>query len=287
MGEDGALLACGRIGEIVIRGPNVTPGYENNPETNAVAFRNGWFRTGDQGELDSEGYLFITGRIKEIINRGGEKVSPREVDEVLMDHPHVMQAVAFAVPHPTLGEDLAAAVVPRGGRLPDEAELREFAARRLPTFKVPTRIILVGEIPKGATGKLQRIGLADRLVKELAVEYEAPVTEDEERIAGIFKEILHCPRVGRNDNFFALGGDSIGATRAHVRLARELGIEIQPTMLFRWPTVALLARQLDKLVEEQELEFLSRQLEKLPRKEAARLVKTGGQTRNDPGEREQ
>jgi acyl-CoA synthetase (AMP-forming)/AMP-acid ligase II/acyl carrier protein len=276
MGDDGTLLPPGRIGEIVIRGANVTRGYEENPQANAEAFCNGWFRTGDQGELDAEGYLFITGRIKELINRGGEKVSPREVDEVLMDHPDVMQAVAFAVPHPTLGEDLAAAVVPKAGRIPDEAELRKFTAERLSNFKVPTRIVLVAEIPKGPTGKLQRIGLADRLVRELAVEYEAPVTESEQLVARIFEEVLLCPRVGRNDNFFALGGESIGAARAHVRLAKALGIAIQPTMLFRWPTVALLASQLDKLVDEQEVEFLSVQLEKLPRKEALRLLDRGG-----------
>ena len=238
-------------------------------------FRNGWFRTGDQGEFDAEGYLFITGRIKELINRGGEKISPREVDEVLMDHPDVMQAVAFAVPHPTLGEDIAVAVVPRDGRMPDETELREFAARHLANFKVPTRIILVDEIPKGPTGKPQRIGLADRLAKELAVAFEAPVAESEQLVAEIFEEVLGCRRVGRKDNFFALGGDSLGATRAHSRLAEAFGVEIQPTMLFRWPTVSLLAGELDRLKEEQDVEFLLKQLEKLPREEALRLLEKG------------
>lgn len=277
MGEEGVLLGPGQIGEIVIRGANVTPGYENNPQANANAFCNGWFRTGDQGELDSESYLFITGRIKELINRGGEKISPREVDEALMDHPDILQAVAFAVPHPTLGEDLAVAVVLRSGRVSDEADLREFAAQRLPNFKVPTRIILVTEIPKGATGKLQRIGLADRFVKELSIEYEAPVTKNEQLVAKIFEEILRCPRAGRKDNFFALGGDSIGAARAHARLARDLGVEIQPTMLFRWPTVALLAGELDRLAERDEIEFLSKQLEKLSRKDALRLLRREGE----------
>jgi oxalate---CoA ligase len=163
MGNDGALLPRGAIGEIVIRGENVTAGYENNPTANADAFTNGWFRTGDQGVLDDDGYLTITGRIKEIINRGGEKVSPREVDEVLMDHPAVAQAVTFAVPHDKLGEDVAAAVVLREGAAATERELRDFAATRLADFKVPRRIVLLDEIPKGATGKLQRIGLAKKL----------------------------------------------------------------------------------------------------------------------------
>jgi acyl-CoA synthetase (AMP-forming)/AMP-acid ligase II len=163
MGEDGKLLGPNQTGEVVIRGPNVTQGYENNPKANAENFVNGWFRTGDQGMLDAEGYLTITGRLKEIINRGGEKISPREVDEVLLDHPAIQQVVTFAMPHPKLGEDVAAAVVLREGKRADEKEIREFAARRLADFKVPRKILILDEIPKGATGKLQRIGLAQKL----------------------------------------------------------------------------------------------------------------------------
>ena len=163
MDESGALLDTGKTGEVVIRGDNVTPGYENNEEANAGAFANGWFRTGDQGVIDAEGYLRITGRLKEIINRGGEKISPREVDEVLLRHPAVEQAVAFAVPHEKLGEDIAAAVVVRDGAEASDRELKDFAAERLAAFKVPARILIVADIPKGATGKLQRIGLAAKL----------------------------------------------------------------------------------------------------------------------------
>jgi acyl-CoA synthetase (AMP-forming)/AMP-acid ligase II len=163
MDQAGNLLARGKVGEIVIRGPNVTAGYENNTKANGEAFTNGWFRTGDQGSIDADGYITITGRLKEIINRGGEKVSPREVDEVLMDHPAVMQAVTFALPHDKLGEDVAAAVVLREGQQATEQELRNFASERLASFKVPRKILLVAEIPKGATGKLQRIGLAQKL----------------------------------------------------------------------------------------------------------------------------
>jgi acyl-CoA synthetase (AMP-forming)/AMP-acid ligase II len=163
MDADGALLPAGKAGEIVIRGLNVTAGYQNNPKANADAFSNGWFRTGDQGVLDPDGYLFITGRLKEIINRGGEKISPREVDDVLMDHPAVRQVVTFAVPHDKLGEDVAAAVVLREGANATEKELREFAGKRLAPFKVPRTVVFLDEIPKGATGKLQRIGLAQKL----------------------------------------------------------------------------------------------------------------------------
>ena len=163
MDDDGELLAPGEIGEIVIRGANVTAGYENNPKANAEAFTNGWFRTGDQGVIDEDGYLSLTGRLKEIINRGGEKISPREVDEVLMDHPAVRQVVTFAMPHDKLGEEVAAAVVLREGASATEKELRDFAAQRLADFKVPRKIVFLDEIPKGATGKLQRIGLAEKL----------------------------------------------------------------------------------------------------------------------------
>ena len=163
MDERGALLPGGEIGEVVIRGTNVTPGYESNPEANAKAFTNGWFRTGDQGALDEEGYLRLTGRLKELINRGGEKISPLEIDEALMHHPAVQQVVAFGMPHEQLGEEVAAAVVLREGQHATERELREFAATRLIHFKVPRKIVIVTEIPKGATGKLQRIGLAAKL----------------------------------------------------------------------------------------------------------------------------
>ena len=163
MDARGKLLAPGAVGEIVIRGDNVTAGYENNPGANKQAFTGGWFRTGDQGVLDASGDLRITGRLKEIINRGGEKISPREVDDVLMDHPAVAQVVTFAMPHRRLGEEVAAAVVLKEGERATEAEIRAFAARRLADFKVPRRVVTLDEIPKGPTGKLRRIGLAEHL----------------------------------------------------------------------------------------------------------------------------
>jgi acyl-CoA synthetase (AMP-forming)/AMP-acid ligase II len=163
MDEKGDLLPAGTIGEVVIKGSNVTAGYENNPKANAESFTNGWFRTGDQGVMDEEGYLSITGRLKEIINRGGEKISPREVDDVLMDHPAVQQVVTFAVPDKKLGEEVAAAVVLREGSDATEQEIRKFASTRLANFKVPRKVLFLQEIPKGATGKLQRIGLAKKL----------------------------------------------------------------------------------------------------------------------------
>jgi len=163
MDDDGTILPQGGIGEVVIRGPNVTQGYEANPEANAKAFTRGWFRTGDQGMFDEDGYLLLTGRLKELINRGGEKVSPLEVDGVLSDHPAVAQALTFAIPHAKLGEEVGAAVVLREGMTLSERELRDFAAKHLADFKVPRKVVFLPEIPKGATGKLMRIGLAEKL----------------------------------------------------------------------------------------------------------------------------
>jgi acyl-CoA synthetase (AMP-forming)/AMP-acid ligase II len=163
MDENGTILPPNATGEVVIRGPNVFSGYENNPSANESAFANGWFRTGDQGLFDEDGHLMITGRLKEIINRGGEKIAPREVDDVIQSHPAIAQVVTFAMPHDKLGEEVAAIVVLREGHSASERELRDFCAKSLADFKVPRKILFVDEIPKGATGKLQRIGLAEKL----------------------------------------------------------------------------------------------------------------------------
>jgi acyl-CoA synthetase (AMP-forming)/AMP-acid ligase II len=163
MDDDGVLQPAGALGEVVIKGGNVTSGYENNPAANASSYTNGWFRTGDQGYQDEDGYLFLTGRLKEIINRGGEKVSPREIDEVLLEHPAIAQAVAFAMAHDRLGEEVAAAVVLNEGASAEEKELRDYCAQHLADFKVPKTIVILTDIPKGATGKIQRIGLAEKL----------------------------------------------------------------------------------------------------------------------------
>jgi len=160
MNDAGDLLKANDIGEVAIRGRDVFNGYENNPEANAKSFTNGWFRTGDQGYLDDAGYLRLTGRLKEMINRGGEKVSPIEVETALLDHPQVAQAVAFAMPHPMLGEEVAAAIVLHEGMTANEHELREFVSARLAQFKVPRKLVFLDAIPKGPTGKPQRIGLA-------------------------------------------------------------------------------------------------------------------------------
>ena len=154
MDAEGRHLPTGERGEVVIQGPNVIRGYENNPEANATSFVDGWFRTGDQGFLDANGYLTLTGRLKELINRGGEKISPREIDEVLLAHPAVAEAVRFGVPHPTWGEEVAAAVALNGDAT--EAELLAYCKERLADFKRPKQIHITTAIPRTATGKIQR-----------------------------------------------------------------------------------------------------------------------------------
>jgi len=159
MDGDGRHLSAGERGEVVIQGPNVIRGYENNPDANATSFTDGWFRTGDQGFLDANGYLTLVGRLKELINRGGEKISPREIDEVLLEHPAIGEAVAFGVPHPMWGEEVAAAVVLRadaGGAPPSEADLVAYCKERMAEFKRPKQIHITSAIPRTATGKIQR-----------------------------------------------------------------------------------------------------------------------------------
>ncbi|HOK54058.1 MAG TPA: non-ribosomal peptide synthetase, partial [Armatimonadota bacterium] len=272
MDDAGKLLAPGETGEIVIRGENVTAGYENNPKANESAFTNGWFRTGDQGYLDDDGYLFITGRIKEIINRGGEKISPREIDEVLIDHPAVAQAITFAMPHPTLGDDIAAAVVLKQGMDASELDIREFVAARVAHFKVPSKVVFVDEIPKGPTGKLQRIGLAERLgiTAELQdkgiVEYVPPRTPVEESLAKMWAEVLGVKRVGINDHFFRLGGDSILATQLVARAREAFNVDLSLVGFFESPTVAGQALMITQLqaygLSEDELSNLLDDLER-------------------------
>jgi acyl-CoA synthetase (AMP-forming)/AMP-acid ligase II/thioesterase domain-containing protein/acyl carrier protein len=253
MDAEGVLLACGQTGEVVIRRADVTAGYEGNPEANSRAFTNGWFRTGDQGYLDGDDYLFLTGRLKELINRGGEKIAPREIDEALLAHPAVAQAVAFAVPHSTLGEAVAAAVVLSGKA--DEMELRSHAATRLAHFKIPERIFTLESLPKGPTGKLQRIGLAEKLgITEADLERswrprasEPPRNRREQELARCVADVLSRKEMpGIHDDFFVvLGGDSLQAAELLIRVEKETGVALAPERFFANPTVAGLAAALD------------------------------------------
>jgi len=248
MDDDGKLLSPGETGEIVIRGVNVTTGYANNPEANATSFTNSWFRTGDLGHSDDDGYFYITGRTKEMINRGGETISPREIDDVLMEHSAVAQVVTFSVPHPSLGEDVAAAVVLHAANDANEEELRNFAFERLAPAKVPSRIITVASIPKGPTGKLKRIGLHEQLKAQLCQNYVEPRTELEGSVVAVIEHVLQTNPVGVTDNFFALGGDSIQAVRVLAAMSREFQVELPAVTLFLHPTAEGLAREMTQIL---------------------------------------
>uniref|UniRef100_A0A0D3G1W5 Uncharacterized protein n=1 Tax=Oryza barthii TaxID=65489 RepID=A0A0D3G1W5_9ORYZ len=162
--EEGRRVEAGKSGEVCVRGANVTSGYKGNPEANEAAFRFGWFHTGDIGVVDEEGYLRLVGRIKELINRGGEKISPIEVDSVLLGHPAIAQAVAFGVPDAKYGEEINCAVIPREGVSLGEEEVLAYCRRNLAAFKVPKKVYIADELPKTATGKIQRRIVAQHFV---------------------------------------------------------------------------------------------------------------------------
>jgi acyl-CoA synthetase (AMP-forming)/AMP-acid ligase II/acyl carrier protein len=254
IGEEGNLLPAGTSGEILIRGPSVTRGYEENPQANQAAFVNTWFRTGDRGMLDESGYLFIKGRIKEMINRGGEKISPLEVDEVLLSHPSIQQAVTFAVKDVLLGEDVAAAVIVKTGTSVTEREMREFVAGQLAYFKVPRNILFLDELPKGPTGKIQRIGLAERLGltsnRQLSMaraekDIVAPRSQTEKDLARLFAETLGVDLISIHDNFFERGGDSVMATQVVARVRDSWNMDLTISGFFDMPTIAELAEAME------------------------------------------
>jgi len=251
MDGTGELLPPRTVGEVVIRGPNVTAGYVANPEANAAAFTDGWFRTGDQGLIDGDGYLFLHGRLKELINRGGEKISPVEIDEVLLDHPAVAQALTFALQHPTLGEEVAAAVVLTAPGAVSERALRNFVATRLAAYKCPRRIIFLETIPKGATGKPQRIGLAARLGIEVVQSsgagrvHIAARNAVEEVLASIWADVLKSPTPSVDEDFFDGGGDSIKAAQLVGRICDALSVELTVQDFFESPTIAGAAARIE------------------------------------------
>jgi len=253
MGEDGGLLPHGKTGQVVIRGPSVTLGYDDDPATTAAAFAGDWFKTGDLGFFDDDGYLFLVGRSREMINRGGEKITPREIDEALLEHPAVAEAVTFAVPHPTLGEDVAAAIVLRPHAKATMKDIRRFAMERLAEFKVPRQVLFLKELPKSATGKVRRIGLAAKLGLASGVAapqaFVAPRTPLENVLAGIWTDILRREPVGIHDDFFALGGDSLLAAQALTCIYETMQLKVEVSGLFDAPTVAEMAEHLEPLIQ--------------------------------------
>lgn len=249
--EEGNNLPAGHIGEMIVRGPGVFDGYEGDAELNASAFYEGYFRTGDLVYRDEDGFIFIAGRIKEQINRGGMKVSPMKVDDVILRHPAVRQCVTFGVPDERLGEEIACAVIAHPGKPVNEIELQRHAAAHLGDFEVPRRIILLDEIPKGPTGKIVRIGLAQKLGLGAGSPSAAPVahaidpdTPIQQMVASLWSVVLKTHVVDIDTTFMQLGGDSLQATQMVLEVEREFGIRIPIAALFTHGTI----RKLSELI---------------------------------------
>jgi acyl-CoA synthetase (AMP-forming)/AMP-acid ligase II len=234
--EAGERCGAGVPGEVVIRGPGVMAGYVANPQANAAAFVEGWLRTGDQGVFDGDGFLTLTGRLKEMINRGGEKVSPQEVEKVLLANPQIRQVAVFAVPHPTLGQEVAAAVVCDSAAGANEQDIRAAAARQLSSYKVPRRIVVVDELPTGPTGKVQRLTLANALGLDQSSNKPAPLQRTasplEAALMALWSRLLGVERIGLDEDFFLLGGDSILATRLLAELRDVFLAELDLAAVF-------------------------------------------------------
>jgi acyl-CoA synthetase (AMP-forming)/AMP-acid ligase II/thioesterase domain-containing protein/acyl carrier protein len=230
--EHGRFVSGDVRGEIVVRGPSVFEGYLDDPEANAKAFLNGWFRTGDLGYIDRDGHVTITGRIKDLINRGGEKISPSEVESAIGENPAVVDVCVFGVPHPTLGEAVIAAVVLSEGVLASERSICTHAAARLAEFKVPRRILFTSSLPKGATGKVDRVALTRQYALQQAPTTPLDGVEDspppavESPVANLWHKMLNSRHIARNVDFFEAGGDSLKAAELFVAIRQQFGVSI-------------------------------------------------------------
>jgi len=246
--DGGHRLPAGEVGEIFVRGPEVFSGYEGNEDANRTAIRDDWYRTGDTGYVDHDGFVFLADRIADLVNRGGNKIVPGEIEEVLRKHAGVADAAAFGVPHPTLGQELAVAVVPREPP-PREAELRRFVRSRLAAYKLPSRYLIVADLPRTALGKVDRPRLREIFQQARQLAFEEPRDGVEAEVARIFGDVLGVTGVGRNDSFFDLGGDSLRVVGVLQGLESSFGIRPDFEALFDHPTVAALARIIDSLVK--------------------------------------
>ncbi|UFW48280.1 MULTISPECIES: non-ribosomal peptide synthetase [Bradyrhizobium] len=253
MDETGRLLASGERGEIMLRGPNMSRGYYNDEAATRAAYRDGWFRTGDLGYLDADGYLFIVGRIKDVINRGGQKISPLEVEEILLSHPAVLEAGVFAVPHPKLGENVAAVVVLRPNSEATSDQLRQFARKRLAAYKVPSLIRSVAALPKGASGKVKRNALAELIATAKdADEEQLPRNMLETQLAEIWAGLLELSQVGIDQDVFALGADSLAVTQMRSRLRERFNVDFSFEDIFDCATVTALAARIETAASRRE-----------------------------------
>jgi acyl-CoA synthetase (AMP-forming)/AMP-acid ligase II len=250
IGEYGRRLAPGEQGEILVTGPTVISGYLNAPELNRATFVDGWFRTSDIGSLDEDGFLTLHGRKDDLINRGGEKISPIEIDNVLMRHPAIAEAAAFSVPHPRLGEDIAAAVVLRLGMTATPVELRRYLQEKVALFKVPRRILIRDQLPKGGAGKVLRRQLSESLSTEAEVRPAVLGTSINSnllfQLRELWESLLNSGPLTIDDDFFEKGGDSLLATQMLIELELLTGQTVPSSMLFEAATIRQLAHKLSE-----------------------------------------
>lgn len=229
----GKPLPPGTIGEVAVRGPNVFAGYEDATEINAHVFRNGWFMTGDVGRFDADGFLFLTGRVKEMINRGGEKIAPAEIEEVAGRHPAVAQAAAFSIPHATLGEDVGLAVVPKGPDRIDRESIRSHIAKHLSRFKVPAVVLVLDELPRTKIGRIRRRELATLAASaQASPKSQAPATAQPKEdplvvsLAALWAFHLDLSTVDPDDEFEMIGGDSLSRIRLSLAVDSLYGVSL-------------------------------------------------------------
>ncbi|HEU6440717.1 MAG TPA: AMP-binding protein [Microvirga sp.] len=253
--DAGHPLPHGTRGEVWVRGPTVMAGYLDDPELNRHAFVEGWLRTGDLGSLDEDGFLSIHGRLSELINRGGEKVSPVEIDHALLHHPAVAEAAAFAVPHPRYGEDVAAAVALRPGACLQPADLRQFLGDKLALYKIPRSILILDQLPKGVTGKIQRRQLANILAAGAGPARTPPapavsphLAMIERELLGIWQRLLKRDDLTCDDDFFERGGDSLLAIEMLLEMEKAVGHPLPASLLFQGETIRLLAPKIAQRV---------------------------------------
>jgi hypothetical protein len=255
VGAAGALCAPGDVGEVAVRGPLVFDGYFDDPQATAVALVDGWFRTGDLGRFDEDGYLFLQGRIKDLINRGGEKISPVEIDAAIEAIPGVRAAATFAIPHPSLGEEVAAAVVRDDDATIEASDIIDPVRRRMGPKRVPRKIYFVDQLPRTDSGKIRRAELPrllglDRVdvaaADQSAADVAAPMSPLEAALVGLWSSVVPVSSIGVNDDFFVLGGDSLSGARLLTSVKAVFGVDITlQALLGQAATVAGMARAIE------------------------------------------
>lgn len=251
--DNGNILGSDAIGEVCIKGKNVFSGYWDNPQANQDSFVHGYFRTGDLGYLDAEGYLFLTGRKKELINKGGFKISPLQIDQIVLQHPGVSEAITFAIPHETLGDDIGLMVVPAASEL-SEQTVYEHLAEHLADYMLPSKVFIVDEIPKSATGKINRLSIFG-LLSEVHMRRQ-PQNAMEAELKSLWENILMIPMVYTDDNFFQLGGNSLSAAELYRYLLERYQIQLLPIAIYQSPTIIKMAELILQHTSNRQVDWL-------------------------------